>query len=257
MKTRNKKLLLYDLGIIILLIIVVFFAYQLISYFMQIQNSQNKIGNLKNMIAAEKTVEEGSENNNNINPKYKELYEKNNDFVGWISIEDSRIDYPVMQNVEDNEYYLHRDFDKQYDLSGLIFADNRCNIAEPMTNTILYGHNMKAGTMFAGLLKYKNKSYYESHRNIQFDTIYGERTYHVFAAFSVQVYNEEDKEFKYYAFVDMKEEEEFNTYIEQVMQKSYYQDEIPVFGDELLTLSTCESGNNDKRFVVMAKRVER
>lgn len=91
MKTRNKKLLLYDLGIIILLIIVVFFAYQLISYFMQIQNSQNKIGNLKNMIAAEETVEEGSENDNNINPKYKKLYEKNNDFIGWISIEDSRI----------------------------------------------------------------------------------------------------------------------------------------------------------------------
>lgn len=105
----------------------------------------------------------------------------------------------------------------------------------------------------AGLLKYKNKSYYESHRNIQFDTIYEERTYRVFAAFSVQAYNEEDKEFKYYAFVDMKEKEEFNTYIEQVMQKSYYQDEIPVFGDELLTLSTCESGNNEKRFVVMAK----
>lgn len=103
------------------------------------------------------------------------------------------------------------------------------------------------------MLKYKNKSYYESHRNIQFDTIYEERTYRVFAAFSVQAYNEEDKEFKYYAFVDMKEKEEFNTYIEQVMQKSYYQDEIPVFGDELLTLSTCESGNNEKRFVVMAK----
>lgn len=257
MKKKNKKVFIYDFGILILLIIIITLAYQLVSYFMQIRNSQNKIVNLKNMIAIEETVEE-KESGNSINSKYKKLYEKNSDFVGWITIEDTEIDYPVMQNSEDNEFYLHRDFDKRYDFSGLVFADNRCDIAEPMTNTILYGHNMKAGTMFAGLLKYKKQSYYESHRNIQFDTIYGERNYRVFAAFTAQVYGEDDdKDFKYYALVNTGKEEEFNSYIEQIMQKSYYCDETPVFGDELLTLSTCESGNNDKRFVVVAKRVEK
>lgn len=186
--------------------------------------------------------------------KYKNLYYINSDFAGWIKIEDTVLNYPVMQN---GTYYLYRNFKGEDDNFGLPFLDERCDIIEPVTNDIIHGHNMRSGDMFAEILKYRNESYYQKHKKIYFDTIFETGTYEVFAAFKVSVNKKSKEFFAYYDFIQPESEKEFDNFIYNVKQKDYYETNIwPVYGDRLLTLSTCEYSVEDGRFVVMARKVE-
>ena len=185
--------------------------------------------------------------------KYYELYQQNEDIVGWVSVPGTDIDYPVMYKADNNDYYLHRNFKKEYQYSGLPFLDYQCNLAEPSANLIIYAHNMKDGTMFAPLTEYENKSYYDSHKTIKFDTMYEEAEYEIFGAFSTTV--GADDEFRYHEFVNAYTEDEFYGYVNKVKELSYYDTGISaIFGDQLLTLSTCSYGTSNERFVIVAKR---
>ena len=114
--------------------------------------------------------------------KYVEQYNLNNDFVGWISIADTAINYPVMQTVNNPDYYLKKNFVKKYSDYGVPYVDSDCSI-DLSTNTVIYGHNMKNGSMFSSLVSYANKSYFEEHPIICFDTLGGYGEYQVIAAF--------------------------------------------------------------------------
>ena len=110
--------------------------------------------------------------------EYRNLYNSNKSLIGWVKIEDTNIDYPVMQTVN-NEYYLTHNISQDYDKNGIkreddlsIFLDCECDVLKPSTNLIIYGHHMKSGKMFGQLDKYKEKDYWEKHPYIQFDTIY-------------------------------------------------------------------------------------
>ena len=189
--------------------------------------------------------------------KYKALHELNNHMVGWIKIENSPIDYPVLEVEGDNDYYLHKDFYGEYSKPGQIIFDYRCDAAGPSTNIILHGHQMGDNTMFGSLVHYKKKYWFNSHPRIQFDTIYEEGEYEVFAAFLSKVYNTNDDVFKYYNFINADTEEEFNYYIENVKAMALYDTGItPVFGDELLALSTCEYSQENGRLVVVARKIK-
>ncbi len=189
-------------------------------------------------------------------PEYAELYQLNKKLIGWVKIDDTVIDYPVMQTVN-NEYYLSYGFDQEKDSNGSIFLDYRCDIVNGNTNYILYGHNMISGKMFGSLKKYANESYYRDHGKITFDTIYEKGTYEVAYVFESQVYNEEDIIFKYYEFIDAISKKEFQSNIAEMEALSLYDTGVEVsYGDELLTLSTCEGTQQNKRFVVVAKRVK-
>ena len=182
--------------------------------------------------------------------EYKTLYEKNKKLIGWLEIDDTIIDYPVMQT-GDNEYYLDHNFNQEYDKNGSLFLDYNCNIL------IIYGHHMKSGQMFGQLQKYAKESYGEKHSIIRFDSIYEEAEYQVMYVFRSQVYNEDEFVFKYYQFIDANSEEEFNSYMEEMAGLSLYDTGVTAsYGDSLLTLSTCDNSQTDGRFVVVAKRIK-
>lgn len=188
--------------------------------------------------------------------EYKNLYNKNKRLIGWIKIADTNIDYPVMQTV-DNEYYLKHNFDHEYDKNGCIFLDKDCDVIERSTNLIVYGHHMNSGKMFGKLDKYSSESYYKEHKYIQFDTIYEKSTYEVMYVFRSKIYEEDEIVFKYYQFIDVNSEAEFNSNMNEMAKMSLYDTGVTAkYGDELLTLSTCDYYTDYGRFVVVAKRIE-
>lgn len=187
--------------------------------------------------------------------EYKILYNKNKSLIGWVKIDDTIIDYPVMQTV-DNEYYLKYNFNQQKDANGAIFLDTNCDIVLGNTNWILYGHHMNNGKMFSSLIKYANKDFYEKHKIIHFDTIYEKGDYEVMYAFRSRVYSSDEITFKYYQFIDAYSEEEFDSNMEEMDKLSLIETGVTAnFGDKLLTLSTCDYQETNGRFVVVAKRI--
>ena len=188
--------------------------------------------------------------------EYKNLLNTNKKLIGWVKIDDTNIDYPVMQT-SDNEYYLDHNLNQEYDKNGSIFMDKDCDVLKPSTNFILYGHHMKNGSMFGNLSKYSSKSYYEKHPYIEFDTIYEKGTYQVMYAFRSKVYSEEEIVFKYYQFIDANSEQEFDSYMQEMAALAYYDTGVTArLGDQLLTLSTCDYQEKDGRFVVVAKKIK-
>lgn len=189
-------------------------------------------------------------------PEYETLYNKNKKLIGWLQIDDTNIDYPVMQTAN-NEYYLDHNFNQKYDKNGSLFLDAACDVVNRNTNLIIYGHHMKSGKMFGNLNSYSSKEYCEKHATIRFDTIYEKGIYQVMYVFRSRIYNEDEVVFKYYQFFDAASEKEFESNMKEMAALSLYDTGVTAaFGDELLTLSTCDSSEQDGRFVVVAKRIQ-
>jgi SrtB family sortase len=188
--------------------------------------------------------------------EYKSLLIKNKKLIGWVKIADTNIDYPVMQT-SDNEYYLTHNIDQEKDRNGTIFMDTNCDVLKPSTNFILYGHHMRSGNMFGKLDKYEDEDYCKEHNLIQFDTIYEHGTYEVMYVFRSHVFKAEDVSFKYYQFIDAYSEVEFDSYMKEMAEMSLFDTGVTAsYGDQLLTLSTCDYEEENGRFVVVAKRIE-
>ncbi len=189
--------------------------------------------------------------------EYKNLYNKNKGLIGWIKIADTNIDYPVMQ-AADNDYYLRRNFEQEYDKNGCIFLDKDCDVIKRSTNLIAYGHHMNSGKMFGKLDKYYGtKDSYKKYKYIEFDTIYEKGTYEVMYVFRSKIYEEDEIVFKYYQFIDVASEAEFDSNMKEMAAMSLYDTGVTArYGDELLTLSTCDYYTDYGRFVVVAKRIK-
>ena len=177
-------------------------------------------------------------------------------FYGWIEIDDTVIDYPVMYTPYDPEKYLHTDFEGNYSESGCLFIDADCQADGHQY--IIYGHHMFNGSMFGNLPKYEKEEYYEDHKQVNFDTMTDEGVYEVFAAFYSKDYDKKETGvFKYYEYKTLKTEMDFNEFIYNVKQAAIYDTGItPVFGDDIITLSTCNYHTEDGRFVVCARKVK-
>ena len=189
-------------------------------------------------------------------PLYKDLYNQNKSLIGWIKIDDTYIDYPVLQT-SNNDYYMNHNFDQEEDKNGSIFLDTDCSILPRSTNLILYGHHMRSGRMFGQLNKYSSEEFYKDHKYIQFDTIYEKGTYEVMFVFRSQIFEESEIVFKYYQFIDANSEIEFNSNMREMAEMSLYDTGVTAeYGDELLTLSTCDYYTDYGRFVVVAKRIK-
>ena len=187
-------------------------------------------------------------------PGYKELYEMNDDVVGWIKIPGTKLDYAVMHTPDEPNYYLYRDFDGNDSARGSIYAREECDINEPSDNITLYGHHMADGSMFACLANYTNKSYWEENNIIFFDTLTEYHTYKIFAVFKTSANLGEG--FRYHMFVDAADAKEFNDFVSQCKELAFYDTGItPVYGDKLICLSTCEYTLDNGRLVVCAVRI--
>lgn len=200
--------------------------------------------------------------------EYKGLYEENKDFIGWLKIADTVIDYPVMQCMEDENYYLNRDFYKEDNKNGCLILDNDSNAGvgsaeqqyakgtKPSTNLIIHGHTMKSGEMFGNLKLYEDEEYGLSHKMICFDSLYEKREYELIAAFYSQVYYQSEEVFKYYKFFQADTQEEFDDWYNNIKELSLYDTGVTAeFGDEFITLSCCAYHVEDGRFVVVGKRI--
>lgn len=186
--------------------------------------------------------------------RYLSLSERNSDMVGWLSIENTELNYPVMQQANNNDFYLNHNFDKAKQSGGLPTLDYECDIQKPSDNVVIYGHNMRNGSVFATLTKYKKEGFWEEHSTIVLDTLYEHREYQIMSVFNTKVGS--TKEFKYHHFVETFAEEEFAAYVSMVKELSLYETGVDAqFGDNLLTLSTCSYGTSNERFVVVAKRI--
>lgn len=187
--------------------------------------------------------------------EFNTLYIKNKSIVGWISIEGTSIDYPVMQSVNE-EYYLDHNFEQQKDKNGSIFIDKDCSIWPRSQNIIIYGHNMKSGKMFGALDNYKSESFYEKHPRIRFDTLYEKGTYQIIYVFNEVIHEETEVAFKYYQFIDANSAQEYMSNMKEMAAMSLYDTGVEsYYGDSLITLSTCDYSKGAERFVVVAKKV--
>ena len=221
-------------------------------------------------------TEEGSTQEETVIPDpvmlagYKELHDDNPDMAGWIRIDDTRIDYPVMQTFGDNGwYYLDKGFSKSKNSNGCLFADPDCVIgtgsakydykdgSRPTTNIIIYGHRMNNGDMFGGLGNYLKKDYGLSHNIIHFDSLYEHRTYELIAVFKSKIFYTDEEVFKYYQFTQAKTKEEFDSSVNSIKEMAVYDTGVEArWGDEFITLSTCDHYTPNGRLVVVAKRTE-
>ena len=178
---------------------------------------------------------------------YQSLY-------GWITIEGTKVNYPVMYTPQDPEYYLRRAFDGTETESGTPFLDSACS--EEGNLYVIYGHRMKNRTMFGSLPFYEKKKYWEEHPYIYFDTLYEQGTYEVVAAFYSKIYEDGEKGFRYYNYKDLSDEEVFAAFREGVEESAMYEtDEVLEYGDQVLLLSTCSYHTEEGRFVVVAKKL--
>lgn len=192
----------------------------------------------------------------NILPEYSALYKENNELVGWIKIDGTKINYPVMQSVNEADFYLKHLFDRSYSKYGCPYVEQKCDMKKPSDNLIIYGHHMRSDKMFSHLEKYKDKKFWEGHRFFSFDTLYEKQTYEVIAAFKTVAYSDDPNAFRYYEFIDAQASSEFDEYISKAKSMALYDTGVTAqYGDKLITLSTCEYSTKNGRFAVVAKRV--
>lgn len=242
---------------------------------------------LKNQQATQAQIDKLPEGS--INEEYAALYDANNDFAGWISIDGTNVNYPVMQSLPTKEFvpcktydelgycihcdgimngtenatefYLHHDFDRNYLFAGNIFADYEGTFGpnEMPNNTILYGHNMLYKYQFSALTNYRTNIDFLKHSPVvDFNTLYQNNQYKIFAVFLTNVTEDLGEVFDYYNYVSFDNSDEFYNYILECMDRSMYETGIDIqYGDELLTLSTCDESlfKEGVRLVVVARKV--
>lgn len=253
---RRRSILLSVLGLC-----VVFSIGYLIYYYSYYEKNDIEYSELSTLVKEDSggTVEINYTEKQDKPPilkKYETLYNKNRKLIGWLKIEGCDIDYPVMQT-SNNEYYLDHNYNQEYDKNGSLFLDKDCDAAFPNDNMIIYGHHMKSGKMFGNLNYYSKESFWEDNKEFTFDTIYETGTYAVMYVFRSKIYSEEEIVFKYYQFIDATSENEFNSNMEEMANMSLYDTGVTAsYGDRLITLSTCDSSEEDGRFVVVAKKIK-
>ncbi|GGN53373.1 MULTISPECIES: class B sortase [Oceanobacillus] len=176
------------------------------------------------------------------------LLGENEELVGWITVDGTQIDYPILQ-ADNNNDYLRKDFYKNYNILGSIFMDYRNDVTSLGKNTIVYGHRTKDQSMFEGLTKYADKAFYEEHKTFTFDTLYESYVAEVFAVYNTTT------DFNYIQ-TEFADDEDFNALLKESLSHSLYETDVDVNADDhILTLSTCDYELDEfkGRFVVQAK----
>lgn len=234
--------------IVILFIIFLISAGVLTTTLVRSSNEQSAFETLAQEVAPKDQAQQAE------NPLegYQNLKARNGDFSGWLSLEGTKLSYPVMDTPGDPQYYLRRDFEKQNSLSGTPFIDGESSPTD--ANVLIHGHNMKNGTMFNALMQYEDEQFWTSHPVIQFNTPFSLGDYQVLGVFVTKISGDPAKDaFPYYEYAHITEEARFQAYVAKVKEMALYETGVnAVYGDQLLTLSTCDNVTDDGRLVVVA-----
>lgn len=263
-KNKHSKKVSMKKKIILIILIIIFIA--LVSYlgYLIYQNIRDKKLNadlqkdieFANNIVVEEEIPL-SEAEQQVVDKVNELQNENQDVKGWIQINDTKINYPLLQASEDNEYYLKRNYKKENSSHGSIFLDMSSDLNNKNSNLIIYGHNMKDGEMFQNLMYYTNKDFYDNHKIVNIYTNKEARKYEIVTVFKSRVfYQDEQNVFRYYYSFDLDTEEKYNDYINNCKKIQLYDTGVNAsFGEQLITLIVCEYSQTNGRFIVVAKRI--
>ena len=239
--------IVYTIITILLISLVLISSYLIFKEKKQNEKQENTFEDLIEIV--EKNIENQEERKIDIN----KLYEENKDIVGWLKIDNTTINYPIMQNINDPNYYLHRDFYKNYSSYGTPYMAKQCNLNSD--NIVIYGHHMKNNKMFGELEKYKSKDFYNNHKIITFTTLEKEYSYEIFAVFKTTVYTKNT--FRYYENINFENKKMYDDFINICKDKSLYQTGIEIKDKEkLITLSTCEYSNKNSRLVIVARKIK-
>lgn len=258
-KSSGKKSdILINILLAVALAVFAFSGYKLFSEIWQKQQEQNAFEELAQQVVVEETQQEFEDVDIEQLKleRYAQLKETNPHFVGWIRIDGTKVNYPVVHTPSDPEYYLRRAFDGSYSISGTPFLGEGCDVNS--TNVLIYGHRMNNDTMFTALLDYTDKAFWEEHREIQFDTTEKLQTYEVVSAFYISInFEEEANPFHWYSYCGDISGADYQYYINEIKARAYYDTGIEISeGDKLITLTTCAYNDEEQRFVVVAKLKE-
>ncbi len=248
---------------IIAIIVFIITASALIKNFVEIRENQSNMANLAEQVAQKETeVDNTAVGEDGILEKYRSAYNQNNDLVGWIKVPNTTINHPVVK-AKNNSQYLRRDFYGAYDKRGTVFMDYRDHADNLCKNTILYGHNFLDSTMFSDLEKYKSIDFYKTAPVIDFNTIYKNYKWKVFAVFMTNADEADDNGYVFNYIYPFMTDDNFDDYIDELAQRSLYFTGVDVRKtDKILTLSTCVrdmdikgNGQTNARLVVVARLV--
>ena len=240
-KECRFKILTIKLIQIILLCIMILSGWKIFNWYKENKKSSQMLRDISNVVTVD-------QENNEYTIDFAKLKETNNETVGWIKVNGTEVDYPVVKT-RDNDYYLTHGFDKSYNSAGWVFADYKNKFDGKDRNIVIFGHNRRDGSMFGTLKNILNQEWYNSEENldISFITETEKITYRVFSIYKIE---KED----YYITTGFNNEE-FKTYIKTVKERSIKDFQVDVdINDKLLTLSTCDN-NNKYRVVLHAKKI--
>lgn len=260
---RSGRRIFYRLAVLVCLAVFLVSGGRLLRYRMQRDATQQEVSQLRSLVE-EPLVQTVPVSGDTATAqteadRFAALTARNGDFAGWITVPGTAIDYPVMQAGEgkNGEYYLRRNFEGEYDINGLPFLDQRCEIAPASDLLIIYGHNMKSGIMFHDLTKYEKENFWKEHRYIRLETPTGAAAYEVFCAMLYDASSDETA-FKPHRQVTFADPAQFEDYLAGLKAAALYDTGIiPAYGEKLLLLATCErSSIQNGRMVVVARQTE-
>lgn len=262
MKKKKRMGILSWLVIILCLAVAGFSAWKLWGYYQKYHDGEKEYDNLTEYVKenAEDAGNKGDGDAKDTCPvtvDFEKLSQINPDIVGWIYIPDSEINYPIVQN-QDNDYYLNHTFEGKDNFTGAIFLDSLCQSDFSSDNSIVYGHNLKNGAMFGMLKKmydihYNKEADYREHPVIWILTPEEKMEYRIFAAREISVQEDSDV-----YVVEAGSLEEYAGFQKTERDRSDYETGTELDETEpMLTLSTCTSNSEDGRFIVQAIRIQR
>lgn len=252
-QTRTKKIL-SRLITILCLSVFLYAAYGLADVFIDYYKNRQMLSDVQDMYYDDKSVKAADKDRgaDEVRSGFDELLKHNKDVVGWITMDGTQIDYPILQT-DNNIDYLTKDYNDRVTRAGSIFLDYRNDITSEDKNTVVYGHRMKDGSMFQHLTKFLNEDFLKEHPTFEYDTLHGSYEAEIFSVYNTLTYFN-------YIETDFSNEEEYAELLQQMQEKSKFETDVDVNSeDQIITLSTCdyELDENEGRLVVHAKLVKK
>ena len=245
---KYKKAILNLILYIILLSILIYSGIKIFKWYKDKTNNNKIAEQIKSTVIVEEKNED--ENKDEYTVDFNKLKEQNNETIAWLKVNNTNVEYPVVKGTN-NSFYLNHSFDKSSNSAGWIFADCRNKFDNTDKNIVIYGHNMRDGSMFGSMLNILNAKWYENEVNTNI-TLYTENEKSIYKVFSVYKIENED----YYIKTEFKNGNEFEGFIKNLKKRSIKDFNVDVSKeDNILTLSTC-ANNNKYRVVLHAKKVK-
>lgn len=245
----NLKQIAVKLVFLISLVVLIASAVWLIGYFSDTAHQEQIVGESREI---------WYDNEIAVSDRFSLMKEENPDFMAWLTVSGADVDMPVYQG-EDDTYYLKHNQRKEYNIHGALYfsADDVIERNTSDKNFVIYGHDMKDGTMFSNLGKYRDIEVYRNNPNISLSTVYGDEIYKIYAVFLLNAVPEDDDGYLYdINKSSFRSETVFDEWVEEARERSIIDTGVDLeYGDSILTLVTCADDFENARLVVMARRV--